>query len=464
MAEDFVPAASLDSHTQPMDTKTPLMQGSLNSENTSNGRTLPSPTIEKLAGNREEAVVLYPPNEQRTSNASEKFFRISQIKTVSFYQALLSEFLGTMILTLICTSTGLPIGSTAIPALHGALVSGFIVATLIVGFGHASGAHINPAVTVSFLVVGEIDLLRALCYIGMQLLGAVSASALVRFLAPPSAHDNLGMTTITAGVSLLNAFIVEVIITFILCHTVHAICDKRRDDIGGSKALAVGLAVTVGCLFGGPYTGGSMNPARSFGPAAVMGSWENHWIYWIGPMTGSLIAAALYARILKQKTSAVVYREVPTNSHADWSSRSLNMHSRKHIIFLLFLVECIFPSINISNRWQTFHQLWSVLLFPDSWQKQRVEERFVCLFGEKEREREKHEERISKKRERTIRTHALTERYHTFLVRVKLFFIMDESTGRMCLCVCVCVGGRNNLDVWGGKTRFSLTMDVNARK
>ncbi|CAF4325971.1 unnamed protein product [Adineta steineri] len=108
---------------------------------------------------------------------------------------------------------------------------------------------------------------------------------------------------ITEGISLSQAFIIEFLITFILCYTVHAICDKRRDDIGGSKALAVGLAVTIGCLFGGPYTGASMNPARSFGPASVMNIWKNHWIYWIGPIAGSVVAGLMYTRVLRKPAS-----------------------------------------------------------------------------------------------------------------------------------------------------------------
>ena len=300
-----------------MDVKIPLISDSQNSDQPSNGSALPESSAKKLSNRAEKTIARSSSSDLRTIRTPQRFCSFSQIKTRYFYQALLSEFIGTMILTLVCTSTGLPIASKSVPDLNGALVSGFIVATLVVGFGHASGAHINPAVTVSFLVVREIDLVRAFCYIGVQLLGAVSASGLVRSLAPESAHGNLGMTVITKGVSLTQAFVVEVIITFILCLTVHAICDKRRDDIGGSKALAVGLAVTVGCLFGGPYTGGSMNPARSFGPAIVMGSWENHWIYWIGPLTGSILAAILYAYILKQPKPAVVHRGSNDDSHAN---------------------------------------------------------------------------------------------------------------------------------------------------
>jgi MIP family channel proteins len=254
---------------------------------------------------------------------SEELLCISQIATTAFYQALLSEFIGTMLLTLICTSTGLPIATASVPGLHGALVAGFIIATVVVGFGHISGAHINPAVTISFLVSCEIDVVRAFCYIGMQLLGAITGSYLLIFLAPSHAQGNLGVNTITEGVTISQAIVVESIITFILCNTVHAICDKQREDIGGSKALAVGLSIIVGCLFGGPYTGASMNPARSFGPAVVMNSWQNHWVYWVGPLIGSVVAAIMYTYVLKQQPRIVVRTDSLSRSRSFMRKTSL---------------------------------------------------------------------------------------------------------------------------------------------
>jgi MIP family channel proteins len=217
-----------------------------------------------------------------------------------------------MLLTLVATSTGLPIASKSVPDLNGALASGLVVSTIIVGLGHVSGAHINPAVTLSFLAVAEIDIIRALFYIAIQLLGAISASSLLKSIAPPKTQGYLGMTMITDDVSVADAVIVEVIITFILCFTVHAICDKRRDDIGGSKVVAVGIAVVIGCLFGGPYTGASMNPARSFGPAVAMNLWKNHWVYWIGPLVGSALSALVYRFLFRKQSPTVVRSDLNT--------------------------------------------------------------------------------------------------------------------------------------------------------
>jgi MIP family channel proteins len=317
----FHPSPSVDCRTTPMEVQLPFIQEAMNNQAHRNNNGIKS-DIDEIPESHSSSnvgkicctyhtssgqyIFRCPPSRFSRSLFSDELLSISQIATVAFYQALLSEFLGTMLLTLICTSTGLPISGKSVPDLHGTLVTGFAIATIVVGFGHISGAHINPAVTVSFLISCEIDIVRALCYIGMQLLGAISGSCLLKFLAPSYAQGNLGMNTITAGVTVSQAIIVEFIITFILCYTVHAICDKQREDIGGSKALAVGLSIIVGSLFGGPYTGGSMNPARSFGPATVMNSWKNHWVYWLGPLTGSVVAAIMYTYVLKQQPPIVV--------------------------------------------------------------------------------------------------------------------------------------------------------------
>ncbi len=320
----FHPSPSIDCHTTPMEVQLPFIQEAMNEQmNSRNGevkvdvantpRPRRSSTAAKGCCNYHSSTGQYmfrcPPCRFSKQLISDELLCISQIATTAFYQALLSEFIGTMLLTLICTSTGLPIATESVPGLHGTLVAGFIIATVVVGFGHISGAHINPAVTLSFLVSCEIDVVRALCYIGMQLLGAISGSCLLKFLAPSHAQGNLGLNTITKGVSIPQAIVVECIITYILCNTVHAICDKKREDIGGSKALAVGLSIIVGCLFGGPYTGASMNPARSFGPAVVMNSWENHWVYWVGPLAGSVLAAVMYTCVLRQQPRIVVRSE-----------------------------------------------------------------------------------------------------------------------------------------------------------
>ncbi len=190
------------------------------------------------------------------------------------------------------------------------------LATLIWTMGNVSGGHFNPAVTIAFLFTGKINPLMTLMYIGAQLVGAITGSYILKSAAPEAAQGKLAITEVHPDVNLPQAFGVEVLITFILVFTIFSCVDARRKDLHGSFPLQIGLAVAVGGLFGGKFTGGSMNPARSFGPAVTTGLWENHWVYWIGPITGSLIAGFIYQFVLRLKCPRPPppYRRVDTNA------------------------------------------------------------------------------------------------------------------------------------------------------
>ena len=101
------------------------------------------------------------------------------------------------------------------------------------------------------------------------------------------------------GVTALQAVLIEAILTFFLVFVVYgSAVDARAPRIGG---LAIGLTVTLDILFGGPFTGAAMNPARTFGPALASGHWANQWIYWVGPLLGGALAGIVYGRwLIKQ--------------------------------------------------------------------------------------------------------------------------------------------------------------------
>ncbi|KAE8293855.1 Aquaporin-4 [Larimichthys crocea] len=174
------------------------------------------------------------------------------------------------------------------------LCFGLSIATMVQCFGHISGAHINPAVTVAMVVTRKLSLAKAVFYLVAQCVGAIVGAAILLGVTPASVRGGMGVTTVNTSISVGSGLVVELLITFQLVFTVFATCDHKRSDLKGSSALAIGLSVCVGHLFAIPYTGASMNPARSFGPAVVTWSWENHWVYWVGPSLGGVLAAPLY--------------------------------------------------------------------------------------------------------------------------------------------------------------------------
>uniref|UniRef100_A0A670KGA0 Aquaporin-2 n=1 Tax=Podarcis muralis TaxID=64176 RepID=A0A670KGA0_PODMU len=213
-----------------------------------------------------------------------------ELRSVAFTRAVLAEFLATLLFIFFGLGAALNWPVSPPNVLQISLAFGLAIATLVQAVGHVSGAHINPAVTVACLVGSQVSFLRAIFYVMAQILGAVTGAlkggGLLRHGMTLEIHR------LKKGIDL--AVTMELFLTFQLVLCIFASTDDRRGDNLGSPALSIGFSVVLGHLLGIYYTGCSMNPARSFGPAVIVGEFDNHWVFWLGPMAGAVVASLLY--------------------------------------------------------------------------------------------------------------------------------------------------------------------------
>ncbi|KAG6390724.1 hypothetical protein SASPL_148468 [Salvia splendens] len=156
-----------------------------------------------------------------------------------------------------------------------------------------SGGHVNPAVTFGLVAGGQLTVITGVFYWIAQLLGAVVGSFLLSFVTGGLAIPIHG---VGAGVGAIQGVVFEIIITFALVYTVYATAvDPKKGSLGTIAPIAIGFIVGANILAAGPFSGGSMNPARSFGPAVAAGDFTGHWIYWVGPLIGGGLAGVVYS-------------------------------------------------------------------------------------------------------------------------------------------------------------------------
>ena len=201
-----------------------------------------------------------------------------------------AELIGTYALvTAGCGAITVNAASGALGHVGVAFTFGLIIMVMIVATGHLSGAHFNPAVTCAFALTRHFPWREVPWYVGGQLIGAIAGSLTLHGLFGPTA--NLG-ATLPSG-SAAQSLGLEVLLTAVLMFVIIAVATDTR-AVGQLAALAIGGTVALNALWGGPISGASMNPARSFGPALVAGAWRDHWLYWIGPLLGAGIGALIY--------------------------------------------------------------------------------------------------------------------------------------------------------------------------
>ncbi len=205
---------------------------------------------------------------------------------------LVAELIGTFTLIFIGAGSA-AIGAAGLVGV--AFAHGLVVLGMVYAYGHISGTHINPAVTIGLWVGKQIDTATAFGYIVVQLMGGTLGALALRSILGPT--SGLGATTLGPGISPLQGFVVELILTFLLVNSIFntAVSGKA----GNGAPVAIGLTLVFTIIMGGPLTGASLNPARTLGPAIVSGNFSDIWLYMVAPPLGGILAAVLYNGVLK---------------------------------------------------------------------------------------------------------------------------------------------------------------------
>ena len=222
-------------------------------------------------------------------------------------RAYVAEFIGTYALVFFSSlsvtvflSNVLGVSSPAASFIGIAFTSGLVLMTMVYAIGWISGCHVNPAVTITAVVLRKLDFDDGLAYIVAQLLGAVLAGW-THMLIQPGNGALTGYGGVSPGPPLggndLVALVVELIITFFLMFAYYAVLYTNRVPAGAS-GIMIGMMLTADILIAGPLTGGAANPARALGPAVASGYYSSLWLYWVGPIIGALLAGFVYEYLL----------------------------------------------------------------------------------------------------------------------------------------------------------------------
>ncbi len=218
-----------------------------------------------------------------------------------------SEFLGTAMLVIFGCGSAAAVGEvialgydgTSLYMLTGLMIAlafglGLIAVAYI--FGQISGAHVNPAVSLAMLLNGRLSLVDFLGYVSSQLLGGIAGAALISLML--GSTENLGANGYEVNSMLVSniwqSLTVEIILSFIFVLVVLTVTARKENS--GNAGVIIGLTLAAVHILGIPFTGTSVNPARSFGPALLQGgeALEQVWIFFVGPLAGAILAAMVY--------------------------------------------------------------------------------------------------------------------------------------------------------------------------
>jgi aquaporin Z len=236
--------------------------------------------------------------------------------SISLSRRCSAEFLGTF--WLVFGGCGSAVLAAAFPNVGIGLLGvsfafGLTVLTMAYAIGHISGCHLNPAVSVGLAVGGRFPSSQLLPYIGAQVVGGVMAAATLYFIASETAgfvpggfaSNGFGANS-PGGYSLAAAFTAEALLTFFFLFVILGATDSRAPQ--GMAPIAIGLCLTLIHLIGIPVTNLSVNPARSTGPALMVGGWaiQQLWLFWLAPIGGAVLAGLVYPMLARESTPTPV--------------------------------------------------------------------------------------------------------------------------------------------------------------
>ncbi|EGG18813.1 aquaporin-like protein [Cavenderia fasciculata] len=256
---------------------------------------------------------------------SKLIIRVHESKKRQLLRQCLAEFVGLMFFTFMVGGSVITanfyFSDPVIKIVLIALIQAMTLAAIIWFTSGVSGCQLNPAVTVSLVFTGRMGILNGILFIIMQCCGALAGSALIKAAVPGHYEGNLGATTLAPTIPFARGFFLEMMGTCLLCLVVlgMSVYNEWDPKLGRYAPLGIGCAVYAGVAMLNPYTGGSLNPARSFGPAVLSDTWHYHYLYWFGPIAGGIVAALLWRFILSEKVALVDrpyadYANTPANA------------------------------------------------------------------------------------------------------------------------------------------------------
>nr|QKE23101.1 aquaporin 14 [Brotula barbata] len=229
-----------------------------------------------------------------------------ELRSRQFWRAILAELLGTLLLVSAVLGASVPgpgPGEAPGGPLYPAVAVGAVIVALGHCFGEISGAQVNPSVTLSLMATRRIDVLRALLYVAAQCVGAFLAAGIFYLALPHKGLADYLVNKVPIELNAAQALGMEALCTFQMVFTVFSVQDQQRRESTEPANLALGFAHVSAILIAARFSGACMNPARALGPAIITNFWENHWVFWIGPVMGGVLAGISYEFLFARSAS-----------------------------------------------------------------------------------------------------------------------------------------------------------------